>query len=196
MAAAFDEEGVAPCAVVLGDQLASADGAEAGGCVQGEAGVVLGEDRGLDGPDVYRCADVDEPVQQDAAEPAAAEKPAAAPDAKMQKPERSAAALNFANSDLAFSGDRLFIGNFANGDGFMLLKITDANGSSRRQGVLLVEGRVPEGEIAKLRRWGHRVEVGPAYAQVTGGAQVVRLHEDGVRAAGSDPRKDGCALAQ
>ena len=63
-------------------------------------------------------------------------------------------------------------------------------------GVLLVEGRVPEAEIAKLRRWGHEVEVGPPYAELTGGAQVVRLHEDGVRAAGSDPRKDGCALAQ
>jgi gamma-glutamyltranspeptidase / glutathione hydrolase len=63
-------------------------------------------------------------------------------------------------------------------------------------GVLLVEGRVPEDEVATLRRWGHRVEVGPPYAEITGGAQVVRVHEDGVRAAGSDPRKDGCALAQ
>ncbi len=64
------------------------------------------------------------------------------------------------------------------------------------RGVLLVEGRLPEREVAKLRRWGHDVEVGPPYAQLTGGAQVVRVHEDGIRAAGSDPRKDGCALAQ
>jgi len=64
------------------------------------------------------------------------------------------------------------------------------------RGVLLVEGRVPEPEIAKLRRWGHEVEVAPSYAMATGGAQVVRVLEDGVRAAGSDPRKDGCALAQ
>jgi gamma-glutamyltranspeptidase / glutathione hydrolase len=63
-------------------------------------------------------------------------------------------------------------------------------------GVLLVEGRVPEAEVEKLRRWGHRVEVGPRYAIPTGGAQVVRVLDDGVRAAGSDPRKDGCALAQ
>ena len=63
-------------------------------------------------------------------------------------------------------------------------------------GVLLVEDRVPAGEIAKLRRWGHDVVAGRAYAEATGGAQVVRLHPDGVRAAGSDPRKDGCALAQ
>lgn len=39
---------------------------------------------------------------------------------------------------------RLFIGNFSNGDGFMLLKITDRNGRSRRQGVLLVEGQYEE----------------------------------------------------
>ena len=63
-------------------------------------------------------------------------------------------------------------------------------------GVLLVEGRVPAGEVEKLRAWGHDVRVGPPYALATGGAQVVRVHEDGIRAAGSDPRKDGCALAQ
>jgi hypothetical protein len=35
---------------------------------------------------------------------------------------------------------RLFIANFADGDGFMLLKITDKHGASRRQGVLLIDG--------------------------------------------------------
>lgn len=39
---------------------------------------------------------------------------------------------------------RLFIANFPNGDGFMLLKITDKQGVSRRQGVLLVGGRYEE----------------------------------------------------
>jgi hypothetical protein len=39
---------------------------------------------------------------------------------------------------------RLFIANFPNGDGFMLLKITDRNGVSRRQGVLLVGGEYEE----------------------------------------------------
>jgi hypothetical protein len=39
---------------------------------------------------------------------------------------------------------RLFIANFANGDGFMLLKITDQQGRSRRQGVLLVDGDYEE----------------------------------------------------
>jgi len=63
-------------------------------------------------------------------------------------------------------------------------------------GVLLVEDRVPERERERLRGWGHEVAVAPAYAALTGGAQVIRVLGDGVRAAGSDPRKDGCALAQ
>ena len=69
--------------------------------------------------------------------------------------------------------------------------------TSSTGGVLLVEGRVPE------RRDRQAAPLGPRRSRsarptrsVTGGAQVVRLHEDGVRAAGSDPRKDGCALAQ
>jgi hypothetical protein len=39
---------------------------------------------------------------------------------------------------------RLFIANFPNGDGLMLLKITDQNGNVRRQGVLLVDGAYEE----------------------------------------------------
>ena len=39
---------------------------------------------------------------------------------------------------------RLFIGNFPNGDGFMLLKITDKAGKVRREGVLLVDGQYEE----------------------------------------------------
>ena len=61
---------------------------------------------------------------------------------------------------------------------------------------LLVEGRVPETEVEKLRALGHRVEVGEDYAIPTGGAQLICVLENGVRACGSDPRKDGCALAQ
>jgi gamma-glutamyltranspeptidase/glutathione hydrolase len=62
--------------------------------------------------------------------------------------------------------------------------------------ILLLEGRVSEDEAEKLRRKGHHVEVGPDYAIQTGGAQLIRLLDNGVRACGSDPRKDGCALAQ
>jgi hypothetical protein len=39
---------------------------------------------------------------------------------------------------------RLFIANFANGDGLMLLKITDKTGHVRRTGVLLVNGQYEE----------------------------------------------------
>ncbi|MEC9346559.1 MAG: hypothetical protein VYB54_10040 [Pseudomonadota bacterium] len=39
---------------------------------------------------------------------------------------------------------RLFMGNFDNGDGFMLLKITDQSGVARRVGVLLVDGDYEE----------------------------------------------------
>ena len=63
-------------------------------------------------------------------------------------------------------------------------------------GTLLVEGRVPEAEVEKLREMGHDVEVGADYAVPTGGAQIIRVLENGARAGGSDPRKDGCALAQ
>ena len=39
---------------------------------------------------------------------------------------------------------RLFLANLGNGRGFMLLKITDAAGRTRRLGVLLVDGRYEE----------------------------------------------------
>jgi gamma-glutamyltranspeptidase/glutathione hydrolase len=61
---------------------------------------------------------------------------------------------------------------------------------------LLVEGRLPEREVERLRSKGHSVEVGEDYVVPVGGAQLIRLLEGGVRACGSDPRKDGCALAQ
>ena len=63
-------------------------------------------------------------------------------------------------------------------------------------GVLLIEGRVPESEIANLRERGHRVQVKEDYMIPAGGAQLIRILDNGVRACGSDPRKDGCALAQ
>jgi gamma-glutamyltranspeptidase/glutathione hydrolase len=61
---------------------------------------------------------------------------------------------------------------------------------------LLVEGRLPQREVERLRSKGHEVEVGEDYVVPVGGAQLIRLLEGGVRACGSDPRKDGCALAQ
>ncbi|MDP9411459.1 MAG: gamma-glutamyltransferase [Actinomycetota bacterium] len=61
---------------------------------------------------------------------------------------------------------------------------------------LLVEGRFPQREVERLRSKGHEVAVGEAYVVPVGGAQLIRMLEGGVRACGSDPRKDGCALAQ
>ena len=63
-------------------------------------------------------------------------------------------------------------------------------------GVLLIEGRVPEKEIASLRDRGHRIELKEDFMIPAGGAQLIRILDNGVRACGSDPRKDGCALAQ
>ena len=62
--------------------------------------------------------------------------------------------------------------------------------------VLLLEGRVPASEAEELRRRGHQVEVEQDYVIPAGGAQLIRVLKNGVRACGSDPRKDGCALAQ
>jgi gamma-glutamyltranspeptidase/glutathione hydrolase len=73
---------------------------------------------------------------------------------------------------------------------------TDAPRHFHEGDTLLVEGRIPEAEVARLRDMGHRVEVGADYEIPTGGAQLIRVFENGVRACGSDPRKDGCALAQ
>ncbi len=73
---------------------------------------------------------------------------------------------------------------------------TDHPRHRHENGVLLIEGRVPESEIEKLRALGHRVEVKEDFMIPAGGAQLIRMLENGVRACGSDPRKDGCALAQ
>jgi hypothetical protein len=66
-AAPFDEDDVAPAAVVPADALAGADGAEPGGPVQGQAGGVLREDPGLDGPDPGGLGGGDQRIQEPAA---------------------------------------------------------------------------------------------------------------------------------
>src|SRR5919202_1526128 len=53
-------------------------------------------------------------------------------------------------------------------------------------GTLFLERRVDEAEVDRLREMGHRVEVGADYIIPTGGAQLIRVHESGVRACGSD----------
>ena len=73
---------------------------------------------------------------------------------------------------------------------------TDHPRHRHENGTLLIEGRVPESEIEKLRALGHRIQLREDYMIPAGGAQLIRIFENGVRACGSDPRKDGCALAQ
>ncbi|WP_342076840.1 gamma-glutamyltransferase family protein [Yoonia sp. SS1-5] len=57
--------------------------------------------------------------------------------------------------------------------------------------VLNVENGYSDAVKAELSALGHTVQT-PATA--IGGAQAILLHEDGVLEAGSDPRKDGCAV--
>lgn len=52
---------------------------------------------------------------------------------------------------------RLFLANFPDGDGFMLLKITDRSGHARRVGVLLIDGQYEEiTDLDVLTEWSDR----------------------------------------
>jgi gamma-glutamyltranspeptidase/glutathione hydrolase len=59
------------------------------------------------------------------------------------------------------------------------------------QNILKVEDGYSDAVKAELVALGHNV-VRPDTA--IGGSQAILLHEDGVLEAGSDPRKDGCAI--
>ncbi|PTW63321.1 gamma-glutamyltransferase 2 [Breoghania corrubedonensis] len=58
-------------------------------------------------------------------------------------------------------------------------------------GPLLVEAAIGEATRVGLRERGHRLN---DVAAPLGGSQAIMIGDDGVRVAGSDPRKDGCAL--
>jgi gamma-glutamyltranspeptidase/glutathione hydrolase len=59
-------------------------------------------------------------------------------------------------------------------------------------GVVELERGIPQASVEALERLGHRCE---AIAKPHGGGQAILIdRERGVLVAGSDPRKDGCAL--
>ena len=74
--AAFHQDDVAPRAALLRDPLAGADDPEAAALVQGDRGVVAGQDPGLDRPDPDPVGPPDELLEQRSAEAAAARRPA------------------------------------------------------------------------------------------------------------------------
>ena len=60
------------------------------------------------------------------------------------------------------------------------------------QGVVELERGIPAAAVERLQELGHRCEV---IAKPHGGGQAILIdRERGVLVAGSDPRKDGCAL--
>ncbi|WP_371061022.1 gamma-glutamyltransferase family protein [Rhodosalinus sp. 5P4] len=67
----------------------------------------------------------------------------------------------------------------------------DAPRAFSEAGDLRLERGYPDATRAALAELGHKV-VTPA--RPLGGAQAIRIHEDGVLEGASDPRKDGCAL--
>jgi len=63
--------------------------------------------------------------------------------------------------------------------------------------VLRVEGRVPEGVIAKLRKRGHKVKAVEEWSDTMGHAQGIQFSYPGGRrvlTGGADPRADGLAV--
>jgi len=58
---------------------------------------------------------------------------------------------------------------------------------------LKVEGRFPEDVRRALAGKGHEIELLDPWAEVTGGAQAIAVDDNGVFAAGADPRREGVA---
>ena len=59
-----------------------------------------------------------------------------------------------------------------------------------------IEDGVPGATVDTLRARGHEVDVAAGWRRITfGRGQIIRREPDGVLWAGSDPRADGCAMA-
>ena len=67
----------------------------------------------------------------------------------------------------------------------------DAPRSFFENGSLRIERGYSENTIQKLSSLGHNIDtkIGPI-----GGAQAIKINENGVLQGASDPRKDGCAI--
>ncbi|GHF34244.1 gamma-glutamyltransferase family protein [Seohaeicola zhoushanensis] len=75
--------------------------------------------------------------------------------------------------------------------GMELQAAIDAPRAFPEGGVLKIERGYSEKTRAELEALGHKLELPE---KPLGGAQAIRIGEDGVLEGGSDPRKDGCAL--
>ena len=75
--------------------------------------------------------------------------------------------------------------------GMKIQTALDAPRSFFENGSLRIERGYSEGMVQKLSSLGHIIdqEIGPI-----GGAQAIKIHENGVLEGASDPRKDGIAL--
>ena len=67
----------------------------------------------------------------------------------------------------------------------------DAPRSFFENGSLRIERGYDESTVQKLSSLGHNIDqnIGPI-----GGAQAIKINENGVLEGASDPRKDGCAI--
>jgi len=79
---------------------------------------------------------------------------------------------------------RLFIANFPNGDGFMLLKITDKQGKVRREGVLLVDGKYEDIlDMDVITEWTEQQDTRKVQLGVMTANRKVRIDADILRLA-------------
>ncbi|WP_439514391.1 gamma-glutamyltransferase [Oceanibaculum nanhaiense] len=91
------------------------------------------------------------------------------------------------------TGHAGFISNMLD-RGMDIQEAMDAPRTFAYAGPLQVENGVDAATIADLEKRGHTVERAPAKKPIGGSQAIFRDLETGVLVAGSDPRKDGCAL--
>ncbi len=88
------------------------------------------------------------------------------------------------------TGHARFVSNLLDA-GMDLQSAIDAPRAFADAGILKVEKGYSKQVLSQLSDFGHTVEQPET---PLGGAQAIRINEDGVLEGGSDPRKDGCAL--